>query len=51
MTVTAAELLAAAPHAQPHIAASLVTVTDYSDITGAATWVSSAKIAFLCRAY
>jgi hypothetical protein len=32
-------------------AASLVTVTDYSDITGAATWVSSAKIAFLCRAY
>jgi len=32
-------------------AASLVTVTDYSDITGAATWVSGAKIAFECRGY
>jgi hypothetical protein len=31
--------------------ASSVTVTGYSDITGAATWVSGDKIAFLCRAY
>lgn len=32
-------------------ATNLVTVTDYSDITGAATWVAGAKIAFMCRAY
>ncbi|MDR3464221.1 MAG: hypothetical protein P4L76_18105 [Beijerinckiaceae bacterium] len=31
--------------------ASSVTVTDYSDIAGAATWVSADKIGFLCRAY
>ena len=31
--------------------ASSVTVTGYSDITGAATWVNGDKIAFLCRAY
>jgi len=28
-----------------------VTVTDYSDITGAATWVSGDHIRFMCRAY
>ena len=28
-----------------------VTVTDYSDITGAATWVSGDHIRFMCRAH